>query len=220
MYIATAIVLNMTVSAHLTELNDDLLAARLSTALHEPAMLGRPVSRTGTSLRPDNGDIDGDVVPVFLWLANGRGAITAYSPGAPALSATFPAGSRPPCVLGQRGSGSILDLYFRTGRRRSPDRCPGQPLFLLFRWETHDWSAGPTSTGGRAGRRPPGLILITGTLPSVVAGSGSRVEVLPGPRFFDLVISAVQGFSYRDPGLTPLPIRIMRRVEWQDVRWR
>ena len=36
------------------------------------------------------------------------------------------------------------------------------------------------------------LVLIAGTLPGVIAGSVIRVELLPGPRVFDLVIAAVQ----------------------------
>jgi len=41
-------------------------------------------------------------------------------------------------------------------------------------------------TGGRLA-----LVLITGTLPGVIAGSVIRVELLPGPRVFDLVIAIV-----------------------------
>jgi uncharacterized protein len=41
-------------------------------------------------------------------------------------------------------------------------------------------------TGGRLA-----LLLIAGTLPGVVAGSVIRVELLPGPRIFDLVVAAV-----------------------------
>jgi uncharacterized membrane protein YfcA len=41
-------------------------------------------------------------------------------------------------------------------------------------------------TGGRRA-----LILIAGTLPGVIAGSIIRVELLPGPRVFDLVVTAV-----------------------------
>jgi uncharacterized protein len=54
------------------------------------------------------------------------------------------------------------------------------------------WRQG--QTGGRLT-----LILITGTLPGVVAGSIIRVELLPGARVFDLVVAAV---------LTPLGIWI------------
>src|SRR5437899_640808 len=35
------------------------------------------------------------------------------------------------------------------------------------------------------------LVLIAGTLPGVIIGSVIRVELLPGPRVFDLVIAAV-----------------------------
>ena len=35
------------------------------------------------------------------------------------------------------------------------------------------------------------LVLIAGTLPGVIAGSVIRVELLPGPRVFDLVVAAV-----------------------------
>jgi hypothetical protein len=35
------------------------------------------------------------------------------------------------------------------------------------------------------------LILIAGTLPGVIAGSVIRIELLPGPRVFDLMVAAV-----------------------------
>lgn len=41
-------------------------------------------------------------------------------------------------------------------------------------------------TGGRLA-----LMLIAGTVPGVIAGSVIRVELLPGPRVFDLVVAAV-----------------------------
>jgi uncharacterized protein len=41
-------------------------------------------------------------------------------------------------------------------------------------------------TGGRLA-----LVLIAGTLPGVIAGSVIRVELLPGPKVFDLVVAAV-----------------------------
>ena len=41
-------------------------------------------------------------------------------------------------------------------------------------------------TGGRLA-----LVLIAGTLPGVIAGSVIRVQLLPGPRVFDLVVAAV-----------------------------
>jgi len=46
------------------------------------------------------------------------------------------------------------------------------------------WRQG--QTGGRLA-----LLLIAGTVPGVIAGSVIRVELLPGPRVFDLVVAAV-----------------------------
>jgi len=46
------------------------------------------------------------------------------------------------------------------------------------------WRQG--QTGGRLA-----FVLISGTLPGVIAGSVIRVELLPGPRVFDLLVSAV-----------------------------
>jgi uncharacterized membrane protein YfcA len=46
------------------------------------------------------------------------------------------------------------------------------------------WRQG--QTGGRLA-----VVLIAGTLPGVVAGSVIRVELLPGPRVFDLVVAGV-----------------------------
>jgi hypothetical protein len=37
----------------------------------------------------------------------------------------------------------------------------------------------------------PGQALVAGTEPGVIAGSVIRVELLPGPRVFDLVVAAV-----------------------------
>jgi len=46
------------------------------------------------------------------------------------------------------------------------------------------WRQG--QTGGRLA-----VVLISGTLPGVIAGSVIRVELLPGPRVFDLLVSVV-----------------------------
>jgi uncharacterized protein len=35
------------------------------------------------------------------------------------------------------------------------------------------------------------MLLIAGTVPGVIAGSVIQVELLPGPRIFDLVVAAV-----------------------------
>jgi signal transduction histidine kinase len=94
-YIVGAIVLNLAVSAHLAEQNDERLAARLTAARQDPATLSQRVTRTGVSQGAGDGDIDADAAPVFAWSANARGAITGHSPGAPALPAALLAGHGP-----------------------------------------------------------------------------------------------------------------------------
>ena len=62
------------------------------------------------------------------------------------------------------------------------------------------WRQG--QTGGRLA-----VVLMAGTLPGVIAGSVIRVELLPGPHVFDLVVAAVLlplGIS-RTPGSAPCP---------------
>jgi uncharacterized protein len=74
-------------------------------------------------------------------------------------------------------------------------------------------------TGGRLA-----LVLIAGTLPGVIAGSVIRVELLPGPRVFDLVVAAVlmplgvwlalarpirPGESERPVRLVPVPVLVV-----------
>ena len=69
-----------------------------------------------------------------------------------------------------------------------PGRHPDQPALqrrrdppgALYRY----WRQ--QQPGGRLA-----LVLIAGTLPGVIAGAVIRVELLPGPRLFDLVIAAV-----------------------------
>ena len=53
------------------------------------------------------------------------------------------------------------------------------PGALYQYWRQHQ-------TGGRLA-----LLLITGTLPGVIAGSVIRVELVPGPRVFDLLVAAL-----------------------------
>ena len=83
-YIIGVIVLNLVVAGHLTEQNDERLAGRLTVARQNPEALSQRVARPGSSSEAGS-DIDADGAPVFLWSANARGAITARSPGAPAL---------------------------------------------------------------------------------------------------------------------------------------
>ncbi len=86
-------------------------------------------------------------------------------------------------------SGAVLLLPFQVGvlGTPSPAVTPTNLLYnviatpaALYRY----WRQ--KQTGGRLA-----LVLITGTLPGVIAGSVIRVELLPGPRVFDLVIAAV-----------------------------
>jgi uncharacterized protein len=86
-------------------------------------------------------------------------------------------------------SGAVLLLPFQVSvlGTPSPAVTPTNLLYnvvatpgALYRF----WRQG--QTGGRLA-----LVLITGTLPGVVAGSVIRVEVLPGPRVFGIAVAAV-----------------------------
>jgi hypothetical protein len=86
-------------------------------------------------------------------------------------------------------SGAVLLLPFQVSvlGTPSPAVTPTNLLYnvvatpgALYRyWRQHQ-------TGGRLA-----LVLITGTLPGVIAGSVIRVDLLPGPRVFDLVVASV-----------------------------
>jgi uncharacterized membrane protein YfcA len=86
-------------------------------------------------------------------------------------------------------SGAVLLLPFQVSvlGTPSPSVTPTNLLYnvvstpgALYRyWRQHQ-------TGGRLA-----LVLIAGTLPGVIAGSVIRVEVLPGPRVFSLLVAAV-----------------------------
>jgi hypothetical protein len=86
-------------------------------------------------------------------------------------------------------SGAVLLLPFQVSvlGTPSPSVTPTNLLYnvistpgALYRY----WRQG--QTGGRLA-----LVLIAGTLPGVIAGSFIRVELIPGPRVFDLVVAAV-----------------------------
>jgi uncharacterized protein len=86
-------------------------------------------------------------------------------------------------------SGAVLLLPFQVSvlGTPSPAVTPTNLLYnviatpgALYRY----WRQG--QTGGRLA-----LVLIAGTLPGVIAGSIIRVELLPGPRVFDVVVAAV-----------------------------
>ncbi len=86
-------------------------------------------------------------------------------------------------------SGAVLLLPFQVSVLGTPSPAV-TPTNLLYNvvatpgalygyWRQHQ-------TGGRLA-----LMLIAGTVPGVIAGSVIRVELLPSPRVFDLVIAAV-----------------------------
>jgi uncharacterized membrane protein YfcA len=86
-------------------------------------------------------------------------------------------------------SGAVLLLPFQVSvlGTPSPAVTPTNLLYnviaapgALYRY----WRQG--QSGGRLA-----VILISGTLPGVIAGSVIRVRLLPGPRVFDLVVAAV-----------------------------
>jgi uncharacterized membrane protein YfcA len=86
-------------------------------------------------------------------------------------------------------SGAVLLLPFQVSvlGTPSPAVTPTNLLYNivatpggLYRY----WRQG--QTGGRLSR-----LLIAGTLPGVIAGSVIRVELLPGPQVFDLIVAAV-----------------------------
>jgi hypothetical protein len=67
-------------------------------------------------------------------------------------------------------------------------------------------------TGGRLA-----LLLIAGTLPGVIAGSVIRVELVPGPRVFDLLVAALLlplgiWLTATRPARTPDPARPARHI--------
>ena len=86
-------------------------------------------------------------------------------------------------------SGAVLLLPFQVRVLGTPSPAVTSTNLLfnvvatpgaLYRY----WRQG--QTGGRLA-----LVLIAGTVPGVIAGSVIRVELLPGPRVFDLVVAAV-----------------------------
>src|SRR6185312_12665605 len=86
-------------------------------------------------------------------------------------------------------SGAVLLLPFQVSvlGTPSPAVTPTNLLYnvvstpgALYRYRRQH------QTGGRLA-----LILITGTLPGVIAGSIVRVELVPGPRVFDLMVAAL-----------------------------
>jgi len=86
-------------------------------------------------------------------------------------------------------SGAVLLLPFQVSVLGTPSPAV-TPTNLLYNVVATPgalyqyWRQG--QTGGRLA-----VVLIAGTLPGVIAGSVIRVELLPGPRVFDLLVSAI-----------------------------
>jgi signal transduction histidine kinase len=86
-YVIAVIVLNLLVSAHLSEKSEARLTSQLAAARSDQSLITRPASGPGAAREPD--DLDADSAPVYLWLANAGGTATARTPGAPALPASL-----------------------------------------------------------------------------------------------------------------------------------
>jgi signal transduction histidine kinase len=85
LYVIGVIVFNVLFASHQTAQSDYYLGTRLAAAAHDPAILSQSAATARSSLASD--DVDADSAPVFLWLVNATGTVTAHSPGAPALPA-------------------------------------------------------------------------------------------------------------------------------------
>jgi signal transduction histidine kinase len=90
-YVLGVIVLNLVVNGRLAQQNDSRLAGRLAAASHDPDVFSQRAPRTFRGA----GDSDADSAPVFFWLLNARQAVTAHSPGTPALPARPLGGQQP-----------------------------------------------------------------------------------------------------------------------------
>jgi len=103
-----------------------------------------------------------------------------------ALAAAF-AGSAAATPAGISGAVLLLPFQVSVLGTPSPAVTPTNLLYnvvstpgALYRYRRQH------QTGGRLA-----LLLITGTLPGVITGSIIRVELVPGPRVFDLMIAAL-----------------------------
>ena len=86
-YVIAVIVLNLLVSAHLSEKSEARLTSQLVAARSDPSLITRPASGPGAAREPD--DLDSDSAPVYLWVATADGTVTAHTPGAPSLPASL-----------------------------------------------------------------------------------------------------------------------------------
>jgi len=86
-YVIAVIVLNLLISAHLSEKSEARLTSQLAAVRSDPSLITRPASGPGAAREAD--DLDADSAPVYLWEANADGTVTARTPGAPSLPASL-----------------------------------------------------------------------------------------------------------------------------------
>ena len=86
-------------------------------------------------------------------------------------------------------SGAVLLLPFQVSVLGTPSPAV-TPINLLYNVVAAPGALYRYWRQGQTGERLA-LVLIAGTVPGVIAGSVIRVELLPGPRVFDLVVGAV-----------------------------
>jgi signal transduction histidine kinase len=86
-YVLAVIVLNLLVSAHLSEKTEARLTSQLAAARSDPAQITRPAADPGAAR--ESGDLDADSAPVYLWAANATGTVTAHTSDAPSLPASL-----------------------------------------------------------------------------------------------------------------------------------
>ena len=119
-------------------------------------------------------------------------------------------------------SGAVLLLPFQVSVLGTPSPAV-TPTNLLYNVVATPGALYRYWRQGQAGGRLA-LMLIAGTVPGVIAGSVIRVELLPGPHVFDLVVAAVllplgiwlaltrpapEGSSGRPARLIPAPVLIV-----------
>ena len=132
-YVIGAIVLNVLVARHMTQLVDDQLEDDLTVTQHHPDTFRQRVTRSGAA----STDLDADGAPVFLWAVNTRRVVVAHSPGAPAL---------PPTLL---TAGALHD-----GRAVTADLRGADPFRLKVARDHRLWLlAGQSLAGDRHSQR-------------------------------------------------------------------
>jgi signal transduction histidine kinase len=85
LYVIAVIVFNVLFASHQTAQSDYYLGTRLTAAAGNRALLSQSAAAVRSGAPAD--DVDADSAPVFLWLVNAAGTVTAHSPGAPGLPA-------------------------------------------------------------------------------------------------------------------------------------